>query len=147
MGKRRIAVCTLAVFVAGLVVSSPSMAAATASLQRQVNQLKVRVTKLERAIDDMYACQSVIPIARYGDPTGVDEGYMYFVPSQPGGFYTTSALDYADTSVAGSFDWIISVDDSCVEARAAASIAHAWKPAPRVHWTGKTASLRHSVFR
>ncbi len=146
MGRRRIGACALALFVAGAVATTPAMDASAASLQKQINQLKARVTKLERAFDDMQACQTVVPIAQYGDPTGVGEGYVYWIDENT--LITTSALDYVpNTSAGGSFDWIISVDDSCVEARTAARTGVAWRPAEPHPWAGKTASLRRTILR
>ncbi|MFN8187008.1 MAG: hypothetical protein U0R69_08010 [Gaiellales bacterium] len=138
MGRWRIGACVLALCVTGLIGSVPALGASTASLQRQINQLKARVSHLERDIEDLYACQTVIPVSVYGDSDG-HFGYWW---SPDGGIseYLTTALDLVpDTSgwSPDEFWWVTVVDDSCVSSARAA-----WKPAPRLAMAGKAASLQ-----
>jgi len=140
MGRWRIGVCVLALCVTGLIGSVPALGASTASLQRQINQLKARVSHLEQDIGDIYACQIVIPISQFGDiASGGHYGYWYSPDNGISEFLSTALDLVPDTSgwSPNEFFWVAVVDDSCVSSARAA-----WKPAPRLATTGKAASLQ-----
>lgn len=145
MARRGVAALALAAFVA-VAAAAPAMGASTASLQKQINQLKKRVAQLEWAVDAIYNCQSVVPITGYGDPDG---SYGYLWQWGDGTTIRTTAIDYVG-DVSGfppdEFDWVVVVDNTCVNGRAVARQG-SWAPAEPPLLAGKAVWLRRLLGR
>jgi hypothetical protein len=107
--KRIGVVLLIALSIAGVTATGVSAAPGPAQLQRQINALKNRVNALERYVDFLKRCDSVIPVSSFGNST---EGYLYGTETSG---ILTSALDYDDSGTAPQY-WVTVTDSSCVEA-------------------------------
>jgi hypothetical protein len=130
---RRWVIAALAILlVAGLGAEVATAAPSPAQLQRQIKALQRQVNTLQRTVASLVSsnatqdrCESVVPVASYGRGS---EGYLYTTNGGVDVFITT-ALDFVPDTDLGdpnSFEWMLTVDNSCVSTSSSRPVAKAY---------------------